>query len=187
MSVEVVDPVAKPGKGKKILGLLGKLVMAVVFGGAGFGAGYVYFANPFSPTQDMLALIEPDAPQTDEHGTPQKVAKELPEEKAFITSYFTFPDPLTSNLRESRAFLQVQVGVSTQYDEQVIKNVETHKLALQSDMLAVIATFTEADLEGTAGRAKLADALKAAINARLEDLEGFGGVEDVFFPSFMMQ
>lgn len=187
MSVEVVDPVAKPGKGKKIIGLLGKLIMAAVFGGAGFGAGYVYFANPFSPTQDMLQLIEPNAPTEGADGEPHRVAKELPEQKMFVTSYFTFPDPLTSNLRESRAFLQVQVGVSTQYDEQVIKNVETHKLALQSDMLAVIATFSEEDLAGTAGRARLADALKDAINARLVKMEGFGGVEDVFFPSFMMQ
>jgi len=187
MSVEIVDPAVKPGKGKKIIGFLGKLIMAAVFGGAGFGAGYVYFANPFSPTQDMLQMIEPHAATEGEDGEPQRVAKELPEQELFVTSYFTFPDPLTSNLRDSKAFLQVQVGVSTQYDEQVVKNVETHKLALQSDMLAVIATFAEADLVGTAGRAKLADALKAAINARLEDMEGFGGVEDVFFPSFMMQ
>jgi flagellar FliL protein len=186
MSVEVVDPVAKPGKGKKILGLLGKLIMAGVMAGAGFGAGYVYFANPFSATQDMLQLIDPEAAAASDGG-PEKVAKEVPEEKLFVTSYFTFPDPLTSNLRESRTFLQVQVGVSTQYDASVITNVETHKLALQSDMLAVIATFSEEDLAGTAGRARLADALKDAVNRRLEQMEGFGGVEDVFFPSFMMQ
>ncbi|MBA4349622.1 MAG: flagellar basal body protein FliL, partial [Rhodobacter sp.] len=38
-----------------------------------------------------------------------------------------------------------------------------------------------------AGRKRLADALKDAVNERLKTLEGFGGVEDVFFPSFMMQ
>ena len=56
-----------------------------------------------------------------------------------------------------------------------------------SDMLAVISTFTEEDLAGTEGRAKLSEALKAAINKRLEKAEGFGGVEDVFFPSFVLQ
>lgn len=187
MSAEVVDPVAKPGKVKKIIGFLGKLVLAAMMAGAGFGAGYVYFANPFSPTQDMLQLIDPEAPATDAEGEPQRVAKPVPEEEKFVTSYFTFPDPLTSNLRDSRTFLQVQVGVSTQYDASVIANVETHKLALQSDMLAVIATFSQEDLAGTAGRAKLADALKDAVNKRLVQMEGFGGVEDVFFPSFMMQ
>lgn len=191
MSVEVVDPAMKPSKIKKLFGLLGKLIVAAVLIGGGFAGGYVYFAKPFSPTQDMLRLIEPEAAaQADaaESGEmPEKVVKEMPETDLFVTSYFTFPDPLTSNLMNSKAFLQVQVGVSTQYDAQVITNVETHKLALQSDMLAVMATFTAEDLAGTAGRKRLADALKDAVNERLEALEGFGGVEDVFFPSFMMQ
>lgn len=191
MSTETIDPPKKKGR---ILGILGKLVMAAAFAGGGFGAGYVYFANPFSPTQDMLRLIEPEkaaeesaeATVEGEEGL-QKVVKPVPEEELFVTSYFTFPDPITSNLKDSRSFLQVQIGVSTQYDEQVVKNVETHKLALQSDMLAVISTFTEADVAGPQGRARLADALKDAINRRLEKLEGFGGIEDVFFPSFMLQ
>ncbi len=193
MSTETVDPVAPRKKGG-ILAILGKVLMALAFAGMGFGGGYVYFANPFSPTQDMLKLIEPEAPaaqdevvEGEDGAAHKKVPKPVPEEEIFVTSYFTFPDPLTSNLKDSRAFLQIQIGVSTQYDAQVIKNVEAHKLALQSDMLAVIATFTEEDVAGPAGRARLADALKDAINARLEKLEGFGGIEDVFFPSFMMQ
>lgn len=190
MTTETIDPPKKKGK---MLGLLGKLVMAAVFAGAGFGGGYVYFANPFSPTQDMLRLIEPEKAAEAEAETAmgedghKKVPKEVPEEELFVTSYFTFPDPLTSNLKESRSFLQIQIGVSTQYDARVITNVETHKLALQSDMLAVISTFTEEDVAGPQGRDRLSDALKDAINRRLEKLEGFGGIEDVFFPSFMMQ
>ena len=191
MSVEVVDPAMKPGKIRKMIGLLGKLIMAAVLIGGGFAGGYVYFAKPFSPTQDMLRLIEPEAAaQAVVAATgemPEKVVKEMPDTDLFVTSYFTFPDSLTSNLMNSKTFLQVQVGVSTQYDAQVITNVETHKLALQSDMLAVMATFTAEDLAGTAGRKRLADALKDAVNERLKTLEGFGGVEDVFFPSFMMQ
>jgi flagellar FliL protein len=181
----------KPGKIRKMIGLLGKLILAAILVGGGFAGGYVYFAKPFSPAQDMLRLIEPEAAaQADAAATgemPEKVAKEMPETDLFVTSYFTFPDALTSNLMNSKSFLQVQVGVSTQYDAQVITNVETHKLALQSDMLAVMATFTAEDLAGTAGRKRLADALKDTVNERLETLEGFGGVEDVFFPSFMMQ
>lgn len=191
MSVEVLDPAMKPGKIRKMIGMLGKLIVAAVLIGGGFAGGYVYFAKPFSPTQDMLRLIEPEAAaQADAaagDAPPAKVVKEMPETDLFVTSYFTFPDPLTSNLMNSKTFLQVQVGVSTQYDAQVITNVETHKLALQSDMLAVMATFTAEDLAGTAGRKRLADALKDAVNERLQTLEGFGGVEDVFFPSFMMQ
>lgn len=193
MTIETVDPAIPRRKGR-LLGLLGKTLAAICLAGAGFGAGYVYFANPFSPTQDMLKLIEPEqvvddhaAEGEDGEAAPKRIPKPVPEEEKFVTSYYTFPDPMTSNLKNSRTFLQIQVGVSTQYDAQVVKNVETHVLALQSDILAVIATFTEEDVAGPQGRARLADALKDAINARLEHLEGFGGVEDVFFPSFMMQ
>lgn len=192
MTTETVDPA--PKKKGRILGLLGKVVMAIAFAGAGFGGGYVYFANPFSPTQDMLKLIEPELDEEehaevgeDGEAVPKRIPKPVPEEEKFVTSYYTFPDPMTSNLKDSRSFLQIQVGVSTQYDAQVVANVETHTLALQSDILATIATFTEEDVAGPAGRARLADALKDTINLRLEKLEGFGGIEDVFFPSFMMQ
>lgn len=193
MTMEATEGGKKKGG---LLGLIKTVLFAVVLLGAGFGGGWFYFANPLSPAQDMLQLIDPEkaAPGADAHaaeggaeGEHAKVPKPVPETEMFQTSYFTFPDPITSNLRDSRRFLQVEIGVSTQYDETVIKNVETHKLALQSDMLAVLATFSEEDIAGPEGRAHLSDALKEAINARLEKAEGFGGIEDVFFPSFVLQ
>ena len=104
-----------------------------------------------------------------------------------MTSYYEFPEPLTTNLKDSRRYLQLGIGLSTQYDQKVIDNVQTHALALQSDILAVISGFTEADVEGVAGREALAKAIEDAVNARLEKLEGFGGIQSVFFPSFVMQ
>lgn len=199
MAKEPITADAEPKKkGGGIMGLLKKLFGAIVLVGAGFGGGYFYFANPLSPAQDMLRLIDPQeeqaaaaaeeaASEDDGEAHPKKMPKPVPEQELFVTSYYTFPDPLTSNLKDSRKFLQVQIGVSTQYDEQVIANVTTHTPALMSDMLAVISNFSEEDLNGTEGRAKLADAIKAAINKRLEKVEGFGGVEDVFFPSFVLQ
>lgn len=188
MTMQAIDAPKRKGG---LMGLVKTLLFAVVLLGAGFGGGWFYFANPLSPAQDMLQLIDPEAAApADPHAegeAPQKVPKPVPEEEKFQTSYFTFPDPITANLRDSKRFLQVQIGVSTQYDESVMKNVETHKLALQSDMLTVLSTFSETDIAGTEGRAHLADAVKEAINARLEKAEGFGGIEDVFFPSFVLQ
>lgn len=198
MAKEPVTADAAPKKGGGVMRLLKLLLGSVVLVGAGFGGGYFYFANPLSPAQDMLRLIDPKeeaaAAEADAHAAegegeaaPKKLPKPLPEQELFVTSYYSFPDALTSNLKDSRRFLQVQVGISTQYDAQVITNVTTHTPALMSDMLAVISTFTEEDLAGTEGRAKLAKALMTAINKRLEKAEGFGGVEDVFFPSFVLQ
>ena len=195
MTEEATDArVKKPSKVKKLLKALGFLIGTSALVGAGFGAGYFYFANPLSPNHDVLALIEKpaeEAPAEDvvmgEDGKPQRMAKPAPEQELFVTSYYTFADPLTTNLAESRRFLQLSVGISTQYDASVITNIETHQLALRSDILAVLAGFTEAEAGTKEGRDKLAADIRVAMNARLEELEGFGGVENVFFPSFVLQ
>ena len=83
--------------------------------------------------------------------------------------------------------LQIGVGVSTQYDDTVMANVESHQLALRSVILGVISEFTEEDVKGQAGRDALAAALRVGLNVKLEDLEGFGGVEEVHFTSFVLQ
>ena len=44
--------------------------------------------------------------------------------------------------------MQVSVGVSTQYDETVIENVEMHQLALRSEVLGVVSEFTVEEVEG---------------------------------------
>lgn len=193
MATETLDASAPRRKGR-VMGLLKTLLGSVLMAGAGFGGGWWYFANPLSPAQDVLRLIGPEAEQqaaetqeAEGEEAHKKVPKPLPEQELFVTSYFTFPNPLTSNVSGSNRFVQLQVGVSTQYDPAVIANVEAHVPALTSDILAVVATFTEDQLNGLEGRASLADAIKAAINARLEKMEGFGGIEDVFFPSFMLQ
>jgi flagellar FliL protein len=83
--------------------------------------------------------------------------------------------------------LQISVGVSTQYDETVIENVEKHQMALRSEVLGVIGTYSVEDIDGKLGRDKLADSIMEAINVKLLDLEGFGGVEGVHFTSFVLQ
>ena len=116
---------------------------------------------------------------------PQK--KEAPEVEKFITTYYEFPGSFTTNLRGSRKFLQAGIGVSTQYDENVITNVEDHQLSLRSSILAVMSEFSEQDIEGKSGRDALAKAIAAELNTKLETLEGFGGIENVYFTSFMLQ
>ena len=86
MSVETVDPIEKPGKMKKIIGLLGKLMLAVLLVGGGFAGGYVYFANPLSPTQGMLQMIQPETAGAGGGALPEggleRVAKEVQAKRA---------------------------------------------------------------------------------------------------------
>lgn len=180
-----------PKKGGGFKRFLTLLLVAIIMAAAGFGGGMYYAGEQLSPSQEVLRLIERDQVASDataaENAEPEKVTRETPTAEEFVTSYYEFPEPLTTNLKDSRRYLQLGIGLSTQYDQKVIDNVQTHALALQSDILAVISGFTEADVEGVAGREALAKAIEDAVNARLEKLEGFGGIQSVFFPSFVMQ
>ena len=118
---------------------------------------------------------------------PKKIPKITPEEEIFATTYYEFPGNFTTNLKESKKFLQISLGVSTQYDDQVMANVDSHQLALRSEILTIMSTFSTADISGREGKQKLADSLKNGINDVLMKVEGFGGVENVHFTSFVLQ
>ena len=165
--------------------------------GIGVGAGAFLFMPTQTPIEQVEELIEkklkqagqlPSADGLDEENLePQKVSKETPVNETFVTSYYTFADNFTTNLNKSKQFLQVSVGVSTQYDETVIENVEKHQMALRSEVLGVIGTYSVDVIDGKIGRDNLANSIKDAINVKLLDLEGFGGVEGVHFTSFVLQ
>jgi|TARA_B110000091_G_scaffold13798_1_gene13183 flagellar FliL protein len=169
----------------------------IVLLGVGLGAGAFLFMPTQSPVEQVEALIEKKLRQAgqlpsqdglnEEYLEPQKMSKDTPVNETFVTSYYTFADNFTTNLNKSKQFLQISVGVSTQYDETVIENVEKHQMALRSEVLGVMGTYSADDIDGKIGRDKLADSIKDAINLKLDDLEGFGGVEGVHFTSFVLQ
>ncbi len=191
-SKDMIDITPRPRKGGGLLRAAGLVFGGLALAGAGFGGGWFYFSTMQSPVSEALRLIEreapgAEAPPEEDPAEPQKVPRVPPETDAFVTTYYNFEEPLTTNLSGSRRFLQIGISVSTQYDATVMTHVETHKAALQSDMLAVAGGFTEEQISGREGREGLATALRDAINERLVTLEGFGGVEGVFFTSFVLQ
>jgi len=169
----------------------------IVLIGVGLGIGAFLFMPTQTPVEQVEELIEKKLQQAgqlpsgegegEESAEPEKVYKDTPSTDTFVTSYYTFPDNFTTNLKGSKAFLQISVGVSTQYDETVIENVESHQLALRSEVLSAVSEFSVEQIEGKSGRDDLADKIKDAMNERLEELEGFGGVEGVYFTSFVLQ
>ena len=113
--------------------------------------------------------------------------KIVPEEEIFATTYYEFPGNFTTNLKGSKKFLQISVGVSTQYDDTVMANVESHQLALRSEILTIMSEFSSEDIAGKDGKYTLAEALRDGINEVLMKVEGFGGIENVHFTSFVIQ
>ena len=163
--------------------------------GIGLVAGWLIFGNAQpDPSEEIEEIIERKMQEREaademeaDNGTPSKLSKATPEEEVFETIYHEFAGTFTTNLAGSRKMLQLGIGVSTQYDDTVMMNVDAHQLALRSIILGVISDFSEDQVRGGEGRELLADALRDAINAKLEELENFGGVEDVHFTSFVLQ
>ncbi len=105
----------------------------------------------------------------------------------YKTSYYVFSDEFTSNLKNSDALIQLSVACSTHRDGRVLMWLKKHELAIRSGMLAVLADTPEEEITTVDGKGHLQKRLTAAINKVLADNEGFGGVDAVYFKSFIIQ
>ncbi|MES2300537.1 MAG: flagellar basal body-associated FliL family protein [Pseudomonadota bacterium] len=105
----------------------------------------------------------------------------------FRTVYYNFPEDFTSNLRDSEALLQVNIAASTRRDYRVILWMKKHELAIRSAVLIAIADTPEEDVYSPVGKDRLQKRLTAAINKVLTGTEGFGGVDAVYFKTFIVQ
>jgi len=119
--------------------------------------------------------------------TPQKKAKESPELQRFENSYMELEKPLVSNLTNTRKVIQLNLAIMTHYDERVFKNAKKHEFALRSVALDAMRQMTEADLVKPEFRKELAAKIREEMNAILQKYEDFGGIEEVFFTSFVVQ
>lgn len=179
-------------------GGLMKIIMmalgAIALIGVGVGTGYFLFGGkPADPSEEIEEIIERKMKEAEEAKAAEEAAnadpdkKIAPEVENFVTTYYEFSGTFTTNLRNSTKFLQVGIGVSTQYDDTVMANVEMHQLSLRSEILGMMSEFSEEEIQGKAGRDALSAAIAEAINKKLIELEDFGGVESVHFTSFMLQ
>ena len=199
MAEEVEEEPKKSNLLKIIIFVVGGILLIAV----GLGIGYFLFGGEPDPdpSAEVNQIIEgkeaekkktedaenKDGEEEGEDGRMKKNVKAIPEVDTYETTYFEFPGDFTTNLKGSRKFLQVSVGVSTQYDEQVMEVVDSHQLALRSEILSTISDFTEEDISGSEGKKKLSERLIVVLNKKLESLDEFPGIEDVYFTAFILQ
>ena len=199
MAEEVEEEQKKGGLIKIIIFVVAGIMLIAV----GLGIGYFIFGgepepDPSAEVNQIIEGKETEKKEKEEsaekkegeeseEGIITKNVKKVPEIDAYETTYFEFPGDFTTNLKGSRKFLQVSVGVSTQYDEKVREVVDSHQLALRSEILSTISDFTEEDISGSDGKKKLSDRLMVVLNKKLETLKEFPGIEDVYFTAFILQ
>ena len=194
------DKDAKPKKGK---GMMMKVLLSLVLVGAGGGgvfgmvqAGMLGGGHGEAKKEDNHPRLikkgeeDPYAPKA-EGGQEGEGAAGLEVDgeggSLYRTAYYSFSDEFTSNLKESQALVQVSLAASTRRDGRVLMWMKKHELAIRSAMLAVLAETPEQDAYTVEGKDRLEKRLTAAINKVLTETEGFGGVDAVYFKSFLVQ
>lgn len=193
------DSEATPPKRKG--GTMVKLLLPLGLLGAGGGGAYGLMAAGVIGGGKHAEKKEVDNPRLVRKGEadPYAVKKEGAKEgegaaevegeggSEYKTSYFTFTEEFTSNLRDSDALVQIGLACSTRRDGRVLIWLKKHELAVRSAMLNVIADTSEEEITSLAGKENLQKRLTTAINQVLTKEEGFGGVEEVFFKTFLIQ
>jgi flagellar FliL protein len=202
-------PKKKGGLVKKLL-MFGVMPLVLVGGGVGAGlfaagkVGSASAAHKEDPNRPKLMLKSEDGHGGGEGeghgeggeksnisgggGTPAEGPEPAnPDPSMYQATYYSMEQPFTSNLADSDNFLQVGIGVSTYYDKRVISNIQAADMPVRSTVLQVLSEQTAESLNTPEGKDKLRRQLRDAINRTLKDNEGFGGINDVFFTSFIIQ
>ncbi|UAK26029.1 flagellar basal body-associated FliL family protein [Sphingomonas nostoxanthinifaciens] len=183
---------------KKKGGLIKKLVMFAVLPlvliGGGIGAGVFAAGKGLVGGGDKAKThrhVDPNAPKLVlKEGEDAPI--DLPETvkvdpEVYKSSYYTVEQPFTSNLSDTEGFLQLGIGVSTYYDAKVIDHLKDSEMPVRSAVLEVLAQQTADKLNTPEGKLALRRQLKGVINGVLREREGFGGIDDVYFTSFIIQ
>ena len=180
-------PRKKGGKKKKLI-----LLLVVLLLGAG-GGYYAMYGLPGSHA-NAAAEEHADEPQlvvrdgvTASPEARARARQGHPDPRIFKTTYIPLEGNFTSNLRGGDNFVQVGLGLSTFYDDHVKEAVERNMMAIRSAIILALSEADPVEITTLSGKEALKNALKDAINRVLTNREGFGGIDDVYFTSFVTQ
>jgi flagellar protein FliL len=184
------EPKKKGGKKKLIIMVVGGLVLVGggVAGGmfaAGMGLGGAHAAEKLDPEKPKL--VARDGEKANPGDDYKEIGSFKPNPKVYKASYYTMDQPFTSNLRDTDGIAQVALGVSTFYDQKVLDNFKDNEMPIRSAVLGVLANQDAMVLDTPEGKAALQKNLQTAMNQVLVQKTGYGGVDDVYFTSFIIQ
>lgn len=199
MADKTEDALQNPGKKK---GKMGKIVVLavgfLVLAGGGVGAG-LYAASTglmggdHAPEDKGPKLVPKDEQKRRLGGDGEEGKKEEVRGASgeggdkYASNYYAMEKEFTSNLRDSVHFVQLGLAVSTAYDDTVIENLKTNDIAIRSAILMTLGDTTEDQVFSSEGKKQLQKRLTDSINATLKQKEGFGGIGNTYFTSFVVQ
>lgn len=111
----------------------------------------------------------------------------LPIQPLYASSYYEFPDPITTNLLNSTRIAQVKLALGTTYEASIMDGVRIHDLAIRAAAMGVISAAAESDLRSEEGKRKILEKIRDAANGVLRSKGWFPGIESAHFTSIYMQ
>lgn len=181
----------KPARSKRRLAVIGA-ICAVLAGAIAGGVLYAHNAGIIH-VGFLGKAADPNRPQlveresADGTGFGSQSPEGSGDPRRNRVSYYPIEKEFTSNLNDGQSFVQVGLGVSSYYDERVFANLQQHEMAVRSSVLLTLSSQDPGNLSTATGKLELQRDLKDAINEALRAKEGFGGIDSVYFTSFVMQ
>lgn len=201
-----------PSKKSKLIFFVMIAAGAIALIGASVGAT-LYFTGFFNPPAAEAKASEKEGEHAEhaeggegehggeaaegEHGEAgggeEKSSAEVPESEKFAATYKPINGAdgkerdFTLNVPNSRKFVQFKVAYKTFYGDKIVERVTKHQIAIEAAIIATSSQFGEEEMTSVEGRAKLAEALRDAMNDVLIRNEDFGGIDEVMFTHFVFQ
>ena len=174
--LELAESKGKGSKSKLII----LIVSAVLLLGGGAGAG-LYFTGALASAEKVSIDDEDEMEDEDEEEEEEEAAKAA-------AIYVDLHPAFTVNLQgKSKArFLQASVQVLTR-EPKVEEQIKQHSPMIRNKLMLLFSGKTSQELSTVEGKETLQQEARSAIENVLKSETSDGGVEAVFFTSFVMQ
>ena len=188
-------PAKKKGKLGKLL-LVGGGLLVLIGGGVGAGVyvgtsgmlgGGAAHAAEAKPQPQLVPKDQQERATVDGAAGGDTPTPKSEGGSQYASTYYVMETEFTSNLSDSVHFVQMGIAISTPYDKTVIENLKTHELAVRSAVLMQIGETPEEQVFSSAGKQQLQRRIAKAMNDTLQEKEGFGGIGNVYFTTFVVQ
>ena len=185
--------VQKDKIGRRTLLIIAATALGAILLITGLITGILFLTGAFDSDDEIMRRLNAieggsaaiSSQPEDNSGEPQLL--ELPDTNRLDTLYHQFGQAFVVNVSNSRKVMQLNLTLSTHYDQMVVDNVIKHELAVRSAILDHLSFVTEEQTLEVGFRQRMGDELALVVNSELERNEGFGGIERILFTEFLMQ
>ena len=187
------NTIEKDKIGRRTLLIIAAAALGSILLITGLITGILFLTGAFDSDEEIMRRLNAieggsaaiSSQPEDNSGEPQLL--ELPDTNRLDTLYHQFAQVFVVNVSNSRKVMQLNLTLSTHYDQMVVDNVIKHELAVRSAILDHLSFVTEEQTLEVGFRQRMGDELALVVNSELERNEGFGGIERILFTEFLMQ